>query len=106
MMAAYSADDPDPEVLAALDTFGENIGLAFQIQDDILDVEGDTETLGKRSQADAALAKPTFPSVAGMAPSKARLAELHDRAVRSLGVLGEAAAPLIRFSSLLTRRTY
>mgnify|MGYP001826003035 FL=1 len=106
MMAAYSADDPAPEALAALDTFGECIGLAFQIQDDILDVEGDTETLGKRSQADAALAKPTFPSVAGMAGSKKRLADLHARAVTSLGILGESAEPLIRFSALLTRRTY
>ncbi len=106
MMAAHSADDPDPEVLAALDTFGATIGLAFQIQDDILDVEGDTATLGKRSQADAALAKPTFPSVAGMACSKARLADLHTRAVAALDLLGPSAELLVRFSALLTRRRY
>jgi farnesyl diphosphate synthase len=106
MMAAHSADDPDPEILAALDTFGETIGLAFQIQDDILDVESDTETLGKRSQADAALAKPTFPSVAGLTRSKERLTDLHASAVASLGLLGEAAEPLVGLSALLTRRRY
>ncbi len=106
MMAGHSADDPDPAMLAGLETFGESIGLAFQIQDDILDVEGDTETLGKRSQADAALEKPNFPSVVGLAESKERLECLHEKAVAAVGFLGHSAQPLVALSTLLTRRKY
>ena len=57
---------------AALAEFGAEIGLAFQIQDDILDVEGTTTALGKRAGADADRVKPTYPSVLGLAKSRAR----------------------------------
>lgn len=106
LMAAHSMENPDPAALGGLETFGESIGLAFQIRDDILDVEGDTETLGKRSQADAALEKPTFPSVLGLSESKKCLEQLHDSAVSALETLGASAEPLIGLSSLLTRRRY
>ena len=56
---------------AALDHFGAEIGLAFQIQDDILDVEGNTTTLGKRAGADADRVKPTYPSVLGLEEARA-----------------------------------
>ncbi len=79
---------------AALQRYGDEIGLAFQIQDDILDVTGDTAVLGKRAGADAALSKPTYPSVFGLARAR-ELACLHrDRALRELDSLGAAAAPL------------
>ena len=79
---------------AALQRYGDEIGLAFQIQDDILDVTGDTALLGKRTGADAALQKPTYPSVFGL-PRARELACLHrDRALAELDSLGTAAAPL------------
>ena len=106
MMAAASAQDLLPDVEAALDAYGRAIGLAFQIQDDILDVEGETETLGKRAGADEARAKPTYPSVAGMDAAKRRLGELHREALAALEPLGEAGAGLARLSGWLTERRH
>jgi geranylgeranyl pyrophosphate synthase len=106
MMAAASADELAPELSRALDAYGAAIGLAFQIQDDILDVEGDTGVLGKRAQADAARAKPTYPSIAGLAQAKTRLGELHDQALAALQPLGQAADPLRWLSGWLTERRH
>jgi geranylgeranyl pyrophosphate synthase len=106
MMAAASADALAPEQLRALDAYGAAIGLAFQVQDDILDVEGDTGVLGKRARADAARAKPNYPSVAGLAEAKRRLGQLHDEAVRALQPLGEAGEPLRWLSGWLTERRH
>ncbi len=106
MMAAASADALAPGLSAALDDYGTAIGLAFQIQDDILDVEGETGVIGKRAQADAARAKPNYPSVAGLAAAKARLRQLHDEAVTALEPLGSAADPLRWLSGWLTERRH
>lgn len=106
MMAAASADELGAARRDALDGYGIAIGLAFQIQDDILDVEGETGVLGKRAQADAAREKPTYPSVAGMAAAKARLRQLHDQAVAALEPLGMAAEPLAWLSGWLTARRH
>ena len=72
-------------VKKGLEKYGECIGLAFQIHDDILDVTGNTEQTGKATQADAARDKPTFPSVIGMQKSRQRALNLRDRAVAALG---------------------
>jgi geranylgeranyl diphosphate synthase type II len=78
----------------ALQMFGAEVGLAFQIQDDILDVTGETDVLGKRQGADAALDKPTYPSVFGLQTAR-QLAEKHrDRALAALDEFGEAVMPL------------
>jgi geranylgeranyl pyrophosphate synthase len=106
MMAAASADELAPGVGEALDTYGAAIGLAFQIQDDILDVEGDTGVLGKRAQADLARSKPTYPSIVGLAEAKARLRQLHDEAVAALEPLGGRAEPLRWLSGWLTERRH
>jgi geranylgeranyl pyrophosphate synthase len=106
MMAAASADDLPPRLRNALDAYGSAIGLAFQIQDDILDVEGDTGLLGKRTQADAAREKPTYPSIAGLAQAKMRLGQLHDQAVAALQPLGADADPLRWLSGWLTERRH
>ncbi len=65
LMAAACAPALSAASWDALDGYSQDIGLAFQIQDDILDVEGKTEEMGKTSGADAARAKPTYPSVSG-----------------------------------------
>ena len=79
---------------AALRHFGSEIGLAFQIQDDILDVIGETEVLGKRAGADAAHGKPNYPSVFGLERARALALEHRDRALAALAELGQAAGPL------------
>ena len=106
MMAAASAEAVSPDQLRALDAYGAAIGLAFQVQDDILDVEGDTGVLGKRVQADAARAKPNYPSVAGLAQAKHRLGQLHDEAIRALEPIGRQAEPLRWLSGWLTERRH
>jgi len=106
MMAAASADGLDASFIAALDTYGAAIGLAFQIQDDILDVEGDADVLGKRTQADAARAKPNYPSIVGLAEAKARLRALHEEALDALTVFGAEAEALRWLSGWLTERRH
>ena len=73
-LGALSAGERGRQALPALDRFAENIGLAFQVQDDILDVVGDTATLGKRQGADQQLGKSTYPALLGLeqAQQKAR----------------------------------
>ncbi|MEZ5450835.1 MAG: (2E,6E)-farnesyl diphosphate synthase [Thiolinea sp.] len=92
LLAAYCADDLEPAVLSRLDHFAKCLGLAFQVQDDILDVESDTQTLGKTRGADAAAGKPTYPSIMGMAAAKAKLGELYQEAMAALDGL---QAPLL-----------
>jgi geranylgeranyl diphosphate synthase type II len=88
----------------ALRTFGAEIGLAFQIQDDILDVTGETSILGKKKGADAALGKPTYPSVFGLEAAR-RLATQHrDQALAALEGLGDAALPLRQLSQYVVDR--
>jgi geranylgeranyl diphosphate synthase, type II len=94
LLAAQSAAGLDAGKFAALDRYAKCVGLAFQIQDDILDVEGKTETLGKQAGADSARNKPTYPSILGLSESKQRAVELRDQAMSALAPLGEAAAPL------------
>jgi farnesyl diphosphate synthase len=104
LLAAQSAPGLDGTKFAALDRYAKCVGLAFQIQDDILDVEGETVTLGKQAGADSARNKPTYPSILGLGQSKQRAAELKDEAVKALSPLGEAAAPLIWLAEYIVSR--
>ena len=94
LMVCYSKSPLDSAHLNALDRYGKALGLAFQIQDDILDVEGDTRIVGKNTGKDHNRNKPTYPSVMGMPAAKARAADLFDQARTALHVFGERAAPL------------
>jgi farnesyl diphosphate synthase len=94
LMAAIAADETNAARHARLDRFAQHLGLAFQIQDDILDVEGDAATLGKATGADRAKDKPTYPSIAGMAQAKRRCRELHARAIEALADFGPGAEHL------------
>ncbi|MEO8063815.1 MAG: farnesyl diphosphate synthase [Pseudomonadota bacterium] len=89
---------------AALAEFGAEIGLAFQIQDDILDVEGTTATLGKRAGADAGLVKPTYPSVLGLEKARTRAQLRRDSAIAALEPLGERFVHLREFAHFLVAR--
>jgi len=93
-LGALAAPGTSASTLAALRIYGSEIGLAFQIQDDILDVVGDTEVLGKRAGADAAHGKPNYPSVFGLERTRELAREHRDRALAALAGLGNAAGPL------------
>ncbi len=83
-LGALASGHSDAATLAALDDYAGAIGLAFQVQDDILDVEGDTLTLGKQQGADRDLNKATYPALLGMAAAKDKAAELHRQALEAL----------------------
>ncbi len=93
-LGALAAGRADPATLDALDRYGHAVGLAFQIRDDLLDVEGNTADLGKTAGKDGASAKPTYPSVLGIERSRARLAALTGDALTAIAELGEAGLPL------------
>lgn len=80
--------------IETMETVGTRIGLAFQIRDDILDIEGDTAVIGKRQGADIALDKPTYPSIIGMQASRALAESLRDEAIALLAGFDAAAEPL------------
>ncbi|HRP72265.1 MAG TPA: polyprenyl synthetase family protein [Luteimonas sp.] len=83
----------DAATHASLDRFAEALGLAFQIRDDLLDIEGDSTTLGKTAGKDVAQDKATFPALLGMDASRARLGELAQRMDEALVACpGETAA--------------
>jgi geranylgeranyl diphosphate synthase type II len=88
----------------ALDSYGKSIGLAFQIADDILDVQGTTAELGKSAGADEKRGKATYPAHLGVEESKRRAAELVERAVSSLESFDERAEPLREIASYITER--
>ena len=85
---------PTPTEREALDRFARAIGLAFQIRDDILDVEGETQVLGKQAGQDQRLHKATWPSVFGLSASNERCAELLREGLASLDPLGGNADAL------------
>lgn len=99
LLAALAKPDLDPDIAARLNHYAKCIGLAFQIQDDILDEECDTATLGKTQGKDRAQHKPTYPALLGLAGAKQKARELHEDAVASLEPLG-AQADLLRALSL------
>jgi geranylgeranyl pyrophosphate synthase len=96
----------DPSTRAALDEYATAIGLAFQIQDDLLDIEGDSAVLGKATGADSALNKPTYPSVAGVERARARVRELHERALTALGRTTLKVDALVAMSNWLVLRQH
>jgi len=104
LLGAISAGVQGGPERAALATFGAEIGLAFQIQDDILDVEGTTQTLGKRAGADADRIKPTYPSVLGMEQSRSHALARRDRAIAALAPMGPRFAHLGEFAHFLVSR--
>ena len=86
-MGALSAGDKGREALPLLDRNAECVGLAFQVQDDILDVVGDTATLGKRQGADQQLGKSTYPALLGLEQARTKARDLIDDARQALSLL-------------------
>ncbi len=103
-LAALAKADLDPGIAERLDHYAKCIGLAFQIQDDILDEEGDTATLGKTQGKDRAQNKPTYPALLGLAGAKQKAREMHEQAVAALEPLGERADLLRALSLFIIQR--
>jgi geranylgeranyl pyrophosphate synthase len=92
------------EDAAAFDRFGHDIGIAFQIKDDILDVLGDTEVIGKPAGSDEALNKATYPALFGIDASRTRCNELLGDALENLERFGHSAAPLAWLARYIVER--
>lgn len=86
-LGALSAGEKGRNALPLLDKYAQNIGLAFQVQDDILDVVGDTATLGKRQGADQQLGKSTYPALLGLEQARTKARDLIEEARQSLNEL-------------------
>ncbi|MGB5490874.1 MAG: farnesyl diphosphate synthase [Woeseiaceae bacterium] len=89
---------------AALDGFARAIGVAFQVKDDILDVEGETHVIGKQAGADQRLSKATYPGLFGIETSRRRCDDLLRDALSHLQQFGEAAAPLEWLARFIVER--
>jgi len=104
MMPSYCSDSVDEKQRELLQRYADAIGLAFQVQDDILDVESDTDTLGKQQGADIAANKPTYPSILGMAGAKEKLRLLHQESLAALDDFGQEADLLRNIAQFIVQR--
>lgn len=103
-LGALSVENVDPDMFSCISQFAKCIGLAFQIKDDILDIESDTETLGKPQGSDIALNKPTYPNLLGLEGAKQAAEELYNNALKSLEVFGEKAEMLRTIADYIVKR--
>jgi farnesyl diphosphate synthase len=103
-LGALAAGVRDAATLDALERYGHAVGLAFQIRDDLLDVEAGTETLGKTAGKDAAAAKPTYPAILGIDASLAELSRLTDEALEAIAPLGASARSLADIARFVAER--
>ncbi|CBL46167.1 Polyprenyl synthetase [gamma proteobacterium HdN1] len=104
-LGALAAHAPESSLLA-LDQYASALGLAYQVQDDILDVTGDTLTLGKQQGADAVLDKATYPRILGLQAAQALATHLHDQALQAIQGFGDGATPLRALASYIVNRRY
>lgn len=96
----------DATRLQALTIYADAIGLAFQVQDDILDVTTDTAILGKQQGADVARNKPTYVSLLGLDNARAKAQELHQQALAALADFDQRAQPLRALSAYIIERSH
>lgn len=105
-IGALTAAPHPEEKLDQLTEFARALGLAFQVQDDLLDIEGDTEVIGKPQGSDAARAKPTYPALLGLDGARSHLRELLDTAHQSLQEFGPEADPLRAMADFVVARSH
>lgn len=92
------------EQLEALRTYGDAVGLAFQIVDDLLDVQGDAAELGKRPGGDAARGQPTFPALVGLDAARAEAEALRSRATAAVAGFGARGTALLQLADTIVDR--
>lgn len=104
LLGALASGKADDLSLKALLQYARAVGLAFQVQDDILDVESDTATLGKTQGKDEAHDKPTYPALLGLDAAKDYALELRDQALHVLRAFGNSAEPLRELARYIVER--
>jgi len=97
--------DANDEQIKRIETYGLSIGLAFQIVDDILDIEGTTEQLGKPKGSDEKKGKMTYPRVYGIERSREKAKELIDNALRAIEIFDQRAKPLREIARYIVKRS-
>ena len=105
-LGALCADNLPAADFQALDNYAKNIGLSFQIKDDILDIESDTLTLGKQQGADISLNKVTYPALLGLEGAKQMALECHQNALKNLLSFNHKADPLRQLSEYIITRSH
>lgn len=103
-LGALSQPGVDAELFDKISHYAKCIGLAFQVQDDILDIESDTETLGKPQGSDLQRNKPTYPNLLGLDGAKGVAKQLYEEAISSLSVFDEKADPLRWIADYIVQR--
>jgi farnesyl diphosphate synthase len=103
-LAALAQPGLAAEAAEHLDRYAKCVGLAFQIQDDILDVESDTQTLGKTQGKDVDHNKPTYPALLGLSEAKQKAADLYEQALESLSGFGAEADYLRELAAFIVAR--
>ena len=106
LMGAMATGAASQQQLDALKSFAQSIGLAFQIQDDILDVESSTEQLGKQQGSDVANGKSTYTSILGLEQARSQADELYQHSIASLAIFDERAENLRQLASFIVKRAY
>ena len=104
LCGAYASDALSPAQQQAFEHYAAAIGLAFQVVDDVLDIESTTEQLGKTSGADQALGKSTYPAMIGLAESKKLAEKLYHEAIASLSAISDNTSLLKDLAELIVRR--
>ena len=104
--AVLGAVNGSDEQIAAVKVYAQNIGLAFQVIDDILDVEADTATLGKTAGKDADSNKPTYVTILGLDLAKQHAQQLYEDAITALKPFGDDAKRLRELAGFITQRSF
>lgn len=105
-LGALASEQASPAQLSALADYADCIGLAFQVQDDILDIESETSVLGKQQGADVARNKPTYPALLGLDGARAKATDLRDQALDSLSGFTAQAEPLRQLAHYIVQRRF
>jgi len=106
LMGALATAQASPQQLSALKVFSTTIGLAFQIQDDILDVESSTELLGKQQGSDATNHKSTYTSILGLEQARSEASELYQQSMQALDIFAEKADSLRAIADFIIKRNH
>ncbi|MGC8121592.1 (2E,6E)-farnesyl diphosphate synthase [Marinobacter sp. VGCF2001] len=105
-LGALTAEKVTEHQLTSLTRYASALGLAFQVQDDLLDIEGDTQVIGKRQGSDAAKAKPTYPALLGVDGARQHLARLLQEALDALADFGPEADTLRAMADYVVARSH
>ncbi len=106
LLGAYCSSNENADQIKVIDQYAQNIGLAFQVVDDILDAEADTKTLGKTAGKDADANKPTYVTILGIVRAKELAKELLNEAITPLKPYGDEARRLVQLAQFITERDF